>query len=255
MAANDTAVSQGTDSAPLGRDQAIGLANVVERLRLFVDFAGRWSSLLFWPLILFTVMDVVLRKTGRFQIDLIEFMGPFGRAFESTLLQEMEWHIHTALFAMVLGYGYIWNTQVRVDLVRETMAFRRKAWLEMLGCTFFMLPFTAVVIYFAAIFAYDSFMIGEISAPQVGLPYRFIIKSIMALGLFVAFLAGVAVWLQSIVILFGPKDLRFHLMTLEWPEEEGEKMEGKERLKVDLEKTIEDDLVEQTKKILGKEQI
>ena len=76
--------------------------------------------------------------------------------FQSTLLQEMEWHFHTALFALVLGYGYIWNSHVRVDLVREALAFRNKAWLEFLGLTFFMIPYCAIVIWFASIYAYES---------------------------------------------------------------------------------------------------
>ncbi len=49
-------------------------------------------------------------------------------------------------------------------------------------------------------------------------------------GLIVAALAGIAVWLQSVLVLFGPRDLRFDLMTLEWPEEESKGVEGKERL-------------------------
>ena len=31
-------------------------------------------------------------------------------------------------------------------------------------------------------------------------------------------------------MLWGPKDVRIPLMTLEWPEEEGSKFEGKERI-------------------------
>jgi hypothetical protein len=53
----------------------------------------------------------------------------------------------------------------------------------------------------------------------VGLSYRFVIKSILVGGLLVALLAGIAVWLQTVIVLFGPKDARFKLMTLEWPED------------------------------------
>ena len=64
-----------------------------------------------------------------------------GRYFESTLLQELEWHLHTALFALVLGFGTIYNTHVRVDLIRDTCSFRKKIWIEFLGLTFFMIPY------------------------------------------------------------------------------------------------------------------
>jgi TRAP-type mannitol/chloroaromatic compound transport system permease small subunit len=176
------------------------------------------------------VFDVSALKMVWIQIWLVEHLG---RIFESTLLQELEWHVHTALFALVLGYGYVWNTHVRVDLIRETLAFRKKAWLELLGLTFFMIPYTATVIWFASIYAYDSWAISEISASQVGLTNRWIIKSVLVFGLVVAALSGVAVWLQVAMVLWGPQNIRFPLMTLEWPEEEGAKIEGKERIKLE----------------------
>jgi TRAP-type mannitol/chloroaromatic compound transport system permease small subunit len=203
---------------------------VSDALRNFVDFVGRWGAWLIVPLILITVFDVTARKLIWIQIWLVH---TFGRIFESTLLQELEWHVHTALFALVLGYGYIYNTHVRVDLIRETLSFRKKAWLEFLGLTFFLIPFCAVVIYFAVVYAHDSWAIHEISASQVGLTNRWIIKSILAFGLIVAAISGIAVWLQVVIVLWGPQDVRFPLMTLEWPEEEGSKIEGKERIKLE----------------------
>jgi TRAP-type mannitol/chloroaromatic compound transport system permease small subunit len=203
---------------------------VSDALRSFVDFVGRWAAWLIIPLVVITVFDVTARKIVWIQIWLVENLG---RIFESTLLQELEWHVHTALFALVLGYGYIWNTHVRVDLIRENLAFRKKAWLEFLGLTFFMIPYCLTVIWFAWIYAHDSFVINEISASQVGLSHRWIIKSVLVLGLIVAALSGIAVWLQVAIVLWGPQNIRFPLMTLDWPEEEGEKLEGKERIKLE----------------------
>ncbi len=237
----------------LGQGTAEGLVALSLKLKAFVDFVGRWASLLFVPMILVTVYDVCLRKTGKLQIDLkyaAEEIG-LGPLFESTLLQETEWHLHTALFALVLGFGCVWNTQVRVDVVREHLAFRRKAWLELLGATFFMIPYTLVVMYFAAIFAYDSWEISEISASQVGLPHRWIIKTILTSGLLVAAIAGCAVWLQAFLALAAPREMRYELMTLEWPENTGESIEGKERMAVDLSVSVEEDLSRQTQQILG----
>ncbi len=203
---------------------------VSDKLRSFVDVVGRWGAWLIVPLVLVTMFDVTARKLVWIQIWLVE---TFGRVFESTILQELEWHIHTALFALVLGYGYIWNSHVRVDVVREHLGFKKKAWLEFLGLTFFMIPYTAIVIYFASIYAYDSWAINEISASQVGLPYRWFIKSVLVVGLVVAMIAGIAVWLQVVIVLWGPQDARFPLMTLDWPEEEGTRIEDKKRISLD----------------------
>lgn len=203
------------------------LIRVSDRLRRFVDLTGRLGSMLILPLIGITIFDVTARKLVWAQIWLVE---NFGRIFESTLLQELEWHFHTGLFVLVLGFGYIHNSHVRVDLVREHLDWRKKAWLELLGCSLFMIPYCLIVIYFAADFTYESFKVGEISASTVGLTHRWIIKSILVLGLVIAALAGIAVWIQSVLVLFGPRDVRFDLMTLEWPEEQGKGVEGKERI-------------------------
>jgi TRAP-type mannitol/chloroaromatic compound transport system permease small subunit len=201
-----------------------------ERLRRLVDAIGRFGSWFIVPLVLITVFDLGIRKTGVIQVWLVENVSAY---FGSTLLQELEWHSHTVLFTLVLGYGYIWNTHVRVDLVRENLAFRKKAWLEFIGLTIFLIPYCIVVVYFAIVYAYDSWAIDEISASLVGLSHRWIIKSVLAFGLIMAVVAGVSVWLQVAIALFGPRDVRFPLMTLEWPEESGTKIEGKERLDLD----------------------
>ncbi|MGK0170735.1 MAG: TRAP-type mannitol/chloroaromatic compound transport system permease small subunit [Gammaproteobacteria bacterium] len=206
-------------------------------LRNMVDLIGRFGSWFILPLVFITFYDVVLRKLTWLNIWIIDNLGRVW-IFESTLLQELEWHMHTVLFALVLGFGYIRNTHVRVDLVRETLSFRKKAWLELIGCTFFMIPYTLIVTWFAIEYATDSFALSEISASQVGLSHRWIIKTVLVFGLIMAFCAGFSVWLQVAAVLFGPQDLRFPLMTLEWPENEGDTFEGKKRLVLDADGNV-----------------
>ena len=210
---------------------------VSERLRVAVDWVGRFGSWFILPLVLITCYDVILRKLKFFYVWVLE---NFGRLviFESTILQELEWHMHTVLFALVLGYGYIHNTHVRVDLVREKLSFRRKAWLEFLGTTVFLIPYTCIVIYFATVYAYDSFMMNEISASAVGLEQRWIIKTVLVTGLVFALVAGFAVWLQTVTVLWGNPDHRYPLMTMEWPEFAGDTIEGKRRLVLDEEGNV-----------------
>lgn len=198
-----------------------------ERLRRFIDAMGRFGSWFIMPLVLITVFDLGLRKTGEFQLWLVENVSAI---FGSTLLQELEWHSHTVLFTLVLGYGYICNSHVRVDLIRENLAFRPKAWLELIGLTFFLIPYLCVLAYFSFIYAYDSWAVGEISASLVGLSHRWIIKSVLFVGIMLAIVAGISVWLQVAIALFGPQHHRFPLMTLDWPESGDTKIEGKERL-------------------------
>ena len=214
---------------------------IAERLRRLVEFVGRWGAWLILPVVFFTVIDVVGRKVawhdegGVLQFSLqIWLQNNLGRMFESTILQEMEWHFHAALFALVLGYGVVYNTHVRIDLIRENLDFRRKAWLELTGLTAFMIPYCAVVIWFAVEYVKASYAVGEVSASTVGLTHRWLIKSVLVVGLVVALLSGIAAWLQTATILWGPRDARFPLMTLDWPEE-GHKIEGKARIRLEEE--------------------
>src|SRR5688572_30674131 len=212
---------------------------VAEGLRRVVDFIGRWAAWLSVPVVVITCIDVVGRKlayiddeTGRVHSLQLWLSGNVGRFFDSTVLQELEWHFHAALFALVLGYGMIYNTHVRIDLIRDHLEFRRKAWLEFVGLTFFMLPYCALVIWFALDYTMSSYTVSEQSASTVGLTHRWIIKSVLVFGLIVALISGVAAWLQVATILWGPRELRFPLMTLDWPEEDA-KIEGKTRVRLE----------------------
>ena len=212
--------------------------HLAERLRAVVDFVGRWAAWLIVPVVAITCIDVIGRKLrylddeGRIHSLQVWLSTNVSRFFESTVLQELEWHFHAALFALVLGYGVIYNTHVRIDLIRDNLAFRKKAWLEFIGLTFFMIPFCALVIYFALDYVASSYHVGEGSASTVGLAHRWIIKSVLVVGLLVAIVSGIAAWLQVATILWGPREVRFALMTLEWPEED-KKIEGKTRVKLE----------------------
>ena len=85
-----------------------------------------------------------------------------------------------------------------------------------------MLPWICVLIYFSFIYVRESFIINEVSASLVGLSHRWVIKSFLIAGFFCAFLSGVAVWLQAVVLLFGNKDYRLTPMTVDLPNSEDE---------------------------------
>jgi TRAP-type mannitol/chloroaromatic compound transport system permease small subunit len=214
------------------------LVQLSYKLKIFVEFFGQNGAYFILPLILFTMLDVFGRKATNtafdFQLWLVENVSFM---FQSTMLQELEWHMHTVLFSLVLGYGFTRNRHVRVDLVRMHLQTKTQAFIEFVGTSFFMIPYTIVVLYFAYIFTYDSFITNEISPSLVGMSHRWIIKTVLGVGLIVALMSGIAVWLQSAMVLFGPKEVRFELMTLEWPEDMGEGVEGYKRMVLEEQET------------------
>jgi TRAP-type mannitol/chloroaromatic compound transport system permease small subunit len=177
-----------------------GLLRASDRLRRLVETIGRLACWLILPMILVTVWDVVSRKSPALREWGLALTGGIAH---STILQELEWHLHTALFALCLGWAYIKNAHVRVDLILERLAPRSRAWIELLGCLVFMLPYTALVIWFAVDFTWTSWANAEASVSLIGIPHRWVIKSVLLVGLVLAFLAGLAILLRLIVHLFG----------------------------------------------------
>lgn len=173
------------------------LTRTCEVLDRFVTRIGKIAAWAGVAIVLVTVFDVVSR---RFLV-----LG-------STKLQELEWHLHTILFAFCLGYAYIANAHVRIDLVRDRLSNRAKWWLEVAGLLLFLIPYCIVIVYFGADYVWRSFELDESSASATGLPHRWIIKSAIPLGFAVLLLAGIAVLLRKIVELFGPEHLRARLM-------------------------------------------
>ncbi len=179
-------------------------------LVLLSDFLDRWITRIgktaAWAgvfLIAVTIFDVVTR---RFFV-----LG-------STKLQEFEWHLHTILFAFCLGFAYLADAHVRVDLLRNALSKRTQWWLELLGVLLFMLPYCVVIIYYGIDFTHRSFMQNEASASATGLSHRWIIKSAIPIGFGLLFLSGIAVMLRKIVELFGPPDLRQQVSVTEQKE-------------------------------------
>jgi TRAP-type mannitol/chloroaromatic compound transport system permease small subunit len=169
------------------------LFRIQEFLARIVIGVGKLSAWLSIPLMVVIIFDVVTR---RFLV-----LG-------STKLQEAEWHLHAVLFLLCIGFTYIEDAHVRIDLLRERLSTRAKDWVELIGCIIFVIPYCLIVTYFAEDFVERSWAVGEASDSATGLPYRWAIKAGLPIGLFVLLLSGITVLLRKIIELFGPADLR-----------------------------------------------
>jgi TRAP-type mannitol/chloroaromatic compound transport system permease small subunit len=173
------------------------ISNRIDRLLAGIGKVAAWAGVV---LIVTTIFDVITR---RFLV-----LG-------STKIQEFEWHMHVVLFSLLIGYAYLKDTHVRIDLVRERMSERIQWWLELIGCLIFLLPYCALVVYFSYDFTVRAFTSDEISASATGLSHRWIIKSFIPIGFSLLALAGLATVFRKIVELFGPPELRVKVHRVE----------------------------------------
>ncbi len=163
---------------------------VLERVAMAV-------GLLFLVTIAVIVFDVLSRKFG-FQLP---GMG-------STRLQELEWHLHTALFSFWLGVAYIKNAHVRIDILVANLSPRKQAWTELGGCILFALPYCLLALYFSVDFTWTAWVDNEGSPSANGLPWRWIPKAFISIGLLMLLAGVISVMLRIVVFLYGPERLR-----------------------------------------------
>jgi len=169
------------------------ISDAIDRV---LEKIARVFGWLFLALVAVICWDVLTRKVG-FQIP----------GFGSTPIQELEWHLHGLLFLPWLGYAYIRNVHVRIDVFTAHKTPREQAKLEVFGLIVFAIPYCLLATYFAFRFAEVSLLQNESSDAPNGLPYRWIIKSCLFLGLVLLDVAVASVLMRKLVQLFGSPEL------------------------------------------------
>lgn len=187
----------GFGRGPVVMESLAKISDKIDQLLAGIGKVAAWAGVV---LIGVTIFDIITR---RFLV-----LG-------STRIQEFEWHMHVVLFGLLIGYAYLKDTHVRIDLVRERLGERTQWWLEIIGCLLFLLPYCALVIYFSYDFTVRAFTSDEISASATGLSHRWIIKSIIPIGFSLLALAGLATILRKVVELFGPPELSMKVHEIE----------------------------------------
>lgn len=182
------------------------LASKIENAVVLTGRIAAWAGLF---LVLITVFDVVTRNFSQSSSEFLRNLSSAQQVwFGSTLLQELEWHLHTILFLFCLGYAYIKSAHIRIDVFRDKFSVSTKAWIEIAGILLFLLPFCILVITFGIDFATSSYQQHEGSASGGGLPHRWVIKATLPAGLILLALSGVAVLLKQIAALAGTTQRR-----------------------------------------------
>ena len=118
--------------------------------------------------------------------------------FSSASLYELEWHIFALIFLFGSVYTFYIGEHVRVDVFYNKLSKKNKKIIDLLGNVFFLIPFGLVISYTSLPFVQDSYRILESSPDPGGLPYRFIIKSVITISFFLLSVVGVVKIMNSL---------------------------------------------------------
>jgi TRAP-type mannitol/chloroaromatic compound transport system permease small subunit len=130
----------------------------------FIDWTGRTVSWLSLALVLVTFTVVVLR-----------YVFDDG----SIALQEVGTYLHACIFLVGMAYTLQQDAHVRVDIFYARLSKHNKAWVDLFGSLFMLLPFMLFISWISWSYIIDSWSVLEGSREAGGLPGVFLLKSLI----------------------------------------------------------------------------
>ncbi len=132
----------------------------------------------------------------------------YGVAVGSIRLQELVTYAHAALFML----GAAWTLQigghVRVDIFYTRARPRVRALVDLAGTLIFLLPFVAVLVWLSVPYVGRSWAILERSREASGLPFVYVLKTLIPVFAVLIGLQGIAQAIRAVQVLSDPNKQR-----------------------------------------------
>ena len=127
----------------------------------------------------------------------------------SVVAQEMIISMHAALFMAAAGYTLQQDDHVRCDIFYRDATPAKRAWIDLLGVFFFLLPTCIVIFWVSVPYVANAWAVFEGSSEgSLGLPGVFLLKTLIPLMAVLLGLQGLSVAGRAVDRLWGrtPQD-------------------------------------------------
>ena len=161
------------------------------RLSGFIDALNERVGRLSYWLILVMVLISAGNATVRYAFD---------RSSNAWL--EIQWYLFSAVFLFCAGYTLLHNQHVRIDVITSHLSRRARAWIDILGTLFFLLPMAIAIMWMSWPVFVDAYVHHEVSTNAGGLivwPARLMVP----IGFFLLVLQGFSELIKRIAFLRG----------------------------------------------------
>lgn len=155
------------------------IADCIDRIIAVIGRIAAWGVLVV-VLVEFTV--VLLR---------------YGFGIGSIWLQETVIYAHAALFMLAAAWTLAAGGHVRVDIFYARTSARHRAWVDLLGTAFFLLPFMAALLILSLPYVARSWAILERSRETSGLPFVFVLKTLIPMFAALMLLQGASLAIRA----------------------------------------------------------
>ncbi len=161
------------------------IAGALERLQRGIGAVVSWGTL---AMVLITFAVVVLR---------------YAFSIGWVWMQETISYLHSAVFLLAGGYTLDQGGHVRVDIFYRTASPRSRALVDLLGSCFLLLPTCALIFLTAQPFVVASWQVSETSPEPGGLPFVYLLKTLVLAYAGLLSISAGAMSLRSLAVLAG----------------------------------------------------
>lgn len=161
------------------------MQNICDKIDALNDRVGQLSAWLVLVMVFITFLVVILR---------------YGFNFGRISLQESITYLHAFVFMLAGAYTLKHNQHVRVDIFYQDMSTRNKAKVDLFGTLFLLLPFVGFIAWTSFDYVLNSWKLLESSREAGGLPFVYILKTLIPLMAILLFLQAISLaghaWLK-----------------------------------------------------------
>jgi TRAP-type mannitol/chloroaromatic compound transport system permease small subunit len=187
---------------------SVARRSVADRPRLHADRPGVVLTLL---LSLSRLIDRITERIGQglYWLILITVLISAANAvvrkafnYSSNSYLEAQWYLFSAVFLGAAGYTLLRNEHVRIDVISGKLSPRARAWIDILGTLFFLLPMAVLIGWLGWPVFVDSYVRGEVSSNAGGLiiwPARLLVP----VGFFLLAVQGISELIKRVAFLMG----------------------------------------------------
>lgn len=165
------------------------LADAIDR---FQDRIGKWLYWLSLAMILVGAYNAVVRYLDKFT----------GMSLSSNMYLEMQWYLFSILFLLGAAYALRHDAHVRVDILYSRLSAEGKAWIDLVGTIFILVPFCVMMLWTSWPAVYNSWAVLEMSPDPGGLP-RYPIKTVIPIAFILILVQGVSMFIRNLAVVIG----------------------------------------------------
>ncbi len=116
-------------------------------------------------------------------------------------MEELMWHLYSVPVMFGLAYAMTNDSHIRIDILRIHMPNRLKHIFEILGIVLLLMPCLVILFDFSLDYAVYAYTHNESSQSTMGLPHRWIVKSVIPLSMLLMMIAATARLIGEVVLL------------------------------------------------------